>query len=88
MIAAQTTVPVLGVPVQSRALAGMDSLLSMVQMPAGVPVATFAIGVPGAKNAALFSAALLAGSYPAIGQALEKFRQAQTTAALGSSLEG
>jgi len=87
MLAAQTAVPVLGVPVQSRALSGMDSLLSIVQMPAGVPVATFAIGVAGAKNAALFSAALLAVEYPAIGTALAEFRAAQTAAALGSTPE-
>ena len=87
MLAAQTAVPVLGVPVQSRALSGMDSLLSIVQMPAGVPVATFAIGVAGAKNAALFSAALLAVEYPAIGAALAEFRAAQTAAALESTRE-
>ncbi|MGC2577516.1 MAG: 5-(carboxyamino)imidazole ribonucleotide mutase, partial [Terrimicrobiaceae bacterium] len=63
MIAAQTVVPVLGVPIQSRALNGLDSLLSIVQMPAGIPVATFAIGPAGARNAALFAAALLAGEY-------------------------
>jgi len=86
MIAAQTAVPVLGVPVQSKALSGIDSLLSIVQMPAGIPVATFAIGVPGAKNAALFAAALLAKDYPAIAKKLEKFRQAQTKEALESKL--
>lgn len=85
MLAAQTAVPVLGVPVRSRALSGMDSLLSIVQMPAGVPVATFAIGEAGAKNAALFSAALLAVEHPAIGRALADFRQAQTDAALEST---
>lgn len=88
MLAAQTAVPVLGVPVQSQALSGMDSLLSIVQMPAGVPVATFAIGIAGAKNAALFAAALLAGEDPAISSALMKFREAQTAAALTSTLEG
>ncbi|MET3008856.1 5-(carboxyamino)imidazole ribonucleotide mutase [Stenotrophomonas koreensis] len=78
MIAAKTAVPVLGVPVQSKALNGMDSLLSIVQMPAGVPVATFAIGQAGAANAGLFAAALLAHDHPAIAQALADFRSAQT----------
>lgn len=78
MIAAKTAVPVLGVPVQSRALNGMDSLLSIVQMPAGIPVATFAIGNAGASNAALFAAAMLASEQPAIGQALDAFRARQT----------
>ncbi|HCR32098.1 MAG TPA: 5-(carboxyamino)imidazole ribonucleotide mutase [Stenotrophomonas sp.] len=78
MIAAKTAVPVLGVPVQSKALNGMDSLLSIVQMPAGIPVATFAIGNAGASNAALFAAAMLASDLPAIGQALEAFRTRQT----------
>ncbi len=78
MIAAKTAVPVLGVPVQSKALNGMDSLLSIVQMPAGIPVATFAIGNAGASNAALFAAAMLASDQPSIGQALEAFRTRQT----------
>lgn len=78
MIAAKTAVPVLGVPVQSKALNGMDSLLSIVQMPAGIPVATFAIGNAGASNAALFAAAMLASDQPAIGQALDAFRTRQT----------
>ena len=78
MLAAKTTVPVLGVPVQSKALNGMDSRLSIVQMPAGVPVATFAIGQAGAANAGLFAAALLAHDHPAIAQALADFRSAQT----------
>ncbi|WP_329850560.1 5-(carboxyamino)imidazole ribonucleotide mutase [Stenotrophomonas pavanii] len=78
MIAAKTAVPVLGVPVQSKALNGMDSLLSIVQMPAGIPVATFAIGNAGASNAALFAAAMLARDQPAIGQALDAFRARQT----------
>jgi 5-(carboxyamino)imidazole ribonucleotide mutase len=82
MLAAFTRVPVLGVPVQSRALSGQDSLLSMVQMPAGVPVATFAIGAAGAKNAALFAAAVLATTDPAIRASLEAFRAAQTQAVL------
>ncbi|MGY0556381.1 5-(carboxyamino)imidazole ribonucleotide mutase [Lysobacter sp. A286] len=78
MLASKTTVPVLGVPVQSKALNGMDSLLSIVQMPAGVPVATFAIGDAGAANAALFAAAMLAVEYPAVGEALAQFRERQT----------
>lgn len=78
MIAAQTPVPVLGVPVQSRALKGMDSLLSIVQMPAGVPVATFAIGEAGARNAALFAAAMLARFDAKVADALNGFRRAQT----------
>jgi 5-(carboxyamino)imidazole ribonucleotide mutase len=78
MLAAKTAVPVLGVPVQSKALNGMDSLLSIVQMPAGIPVATFAIGVAGACNAALFAAAMLAPGSTAIDEALEKFRSRQT----------
>lgn len=78
MLAAQTPVPVLGVPVQSRALKGMDSLLSIVQMPAGVPVATFAIGEAGARNAALFAAAILARFDSAVADALNHFRAAQT----------
>ena len=82
MLAAFTRVPVLGVPVQSRALSGQDSLLSIVQMPAGVPVATFAIGVAGAKNAALFAAALLAGTDQGVRERLDAFRAAQTQAVL------
>ena len=78
MLAAKTAVPVLGVPVQSKALNGMDSLLSIVQMPAGVPVATFAIGNAGAANAALFAAALLAAGDDAIRDALDTFRARQT----------
>ncbi len=78
MLAAKTAVPVLGVPVQSKALNGMDSLLSIVQMPAGIPVATFAIGVAGAANAALFAAALLAPQHPGIATALGAFRKRQT----------
>jgi 5-(carboxyamino)imidazole ribonucleotide mutase len=82
MAAAKTALPVLGVPVQSRALNGLDSLLSIVQMPAGVPVATFAIGGAGATNAALFAAAILAPRYPRIAQALQDQRAAQTAAVL------
>ena len=78
MLAAKTTVPVLGVPVQSKSLNGMDSLLSIVQMPAGVPVATFAIGDAGAVNAALFAAAMLAATDPGIDAALAAFRERQT----------
>ena len=78
MLAAKTAVPVLGVPVQGKALNGMDSLLSIVQMPAGIPVATFAIGQAGAANAALFAAAMLAHGDPAIAAALAEFRQRQT----------
>jgi 5-(carboxyamino)imidazole ribonucleotide mutase len=87
MIAAQTALPVLGVPIESRALTGIDSLLSIVQMPAGIPVATFAIGLAGAKNAALFAAALLAGDHPAIADALSEFRRRQTQDALDSKLD-
>jgi 5-(carboxyamino)imidazole ribonucleotide mutase len=82
MTASKTTLPVLGVPVQSRALNGLDSLLSIVQMPAGVPVATFAIGTAGAANAALFAASILAARHPAIGAALRQQREAQTQAVL------
>lgn len=78
MLAAKTAVPVLGVPVQSKALNGMDSLLSIVQMPAGIPVATFAIGNAGAANAALFASAMLAQDHPAIAEALAAFRAKQT----------
>ena len=84
MLAAKTAVPVLGVPVQSKALNGLDSLLSIVQMPAGVPVATFAIGRAGAANAALFAAALLAHDHPAIAAALAAFRQTQTDTVLAA----
>ncbi len=78
MLASKTALPVLGVPVQSRTLNGLDSLLSIVQMPAGVPVATFAIGPSGATNAALFAAAMLAGEFPDIAAALAAFRARQT----------
>lgn len=80
MLAAKTRIPVLGVPVQSRALNGLDSLLSIVQMPRGVPVATFAIGEGGAANAALFAAAMLAVADPALAQRLEAWRAAQSAA--------
>jgi 5-(carboxyamino)imidazole ribonucleotide mutase len=82
MTASKTSLPVLGVPVQSKTLNGLDSLLSIVQMPAGVPVATFAIGAAGAKNAALFACSILAHRYPAVGNALDKFRSEQTDAVL------
>ena len=78
MTASMTTLPVLGVPVESKALKGMDSLLSIVQMPGGVPVATFAIGEAGAKNAALHGAAILALSDPALATRLSDWRKAQT----------
>ena len=80
MAAAITALPVLGVPVESKALKGMDSLLSIVQMPAGVPVGTLAIGKPGAINAALLAAAMLATSDPALGQRLAAWRAQQTDA--------
>ena len=82
MTAAKTSVPVLGVPVQSKVLNGTDSLLSIAQMPSGIPVATFAIGAAGAKNAALFAAAILANENAGIRAALDAFRQAQTAAVL------
>ncbi|MFD1431916.1 5-(carboxyamino)imidazole ribonucleotide mutase [Lacticaseibacillus yichunensis] len=81
MLAANTLVPVIGVPVKTRTLNGVDSLLSIVQMPAGVPVATMAIGEAGAANAALFAAAMLAGNDPALLARLTVFREAQTKAA-------
>lgn len=81
MIAAKTTVPVLGVPVASRHLQGLDSLVSIVQMPKGIPVATFAIGAAGAANAALFAVAMLASEDPALHQRLVDFRARQTAAA-------
>jgi len=82
MTAAKTRIPVLGVPVTSKALNGMDSLLSIVQMPKGIPVATFAIGTAGAANAALFAAAIVALGDPAVAAALASFRQSQTEAVL------
>ena len=82
MAAAKTSVPVLGVPVLSKSLNGMDSLLSIAQMPGGVPVATFAIGAAGAKNAALFAAAMLANEMIEVRIALDAFRAAQTAAVL------
>jgi 5-(carboxyamino)imidazole ribonucleotide mutase len=82
MTAAKTSVPVLGVPVQSKALGGIDSLLSIAQMPSGVPVATFAIGSAGARNAALFAAAIIANESSEVRLALDAFRSAQTAAVL------
>ena len=82
MLAAKTHLPILGVPIQSRTLNGIDSLLSIVQMPTGVPVATFAIGTSGAVNAAIFAASLCAATMPAIAQALATFRQQQTAEVL------
>ncbi|RQW78920.1 MAG: 5-(carboxyamino)imidazole ribonucleotide mutase [Methylococcus sp.] len=86
MLAAKTTLPILGVPVPSKYLKGKDSLFSIVQMPKGIPVATFAIGEAGATNAALFAAALLANQDTALGRRLETFREAQTQAVLEASL--
>ena len=83
MTAAKTSVPVLGVPVSTKTLSGLDSLLSIAQMPSGVPVATFAIGPAGAKNAALFAAAILANDHIEVRIALDAFRSAQTAAVLG-----
>jgi 5-(carboxyamino)imidazole ribonucleotide mutase len=82
MTASKTSLPVLGVPVQSKALNGLDSLLSIVQMPSGIPVATFAIGAAGAANAALCAAAILGNKYPAIATALDAFRAQQTDSVL------
>jgi 5-(carboxyamino)imidazole ribonucleotide mutase len=86
MAAAQTLLPVLGVPVQSQALQGLDSLLSIVQMPGGVPVATLAIGKAGATNAALLAVSILANSRPELREKLRKFRQDQTDGVLGDRL--
>ncbi len=87
MCAAQTVLPVLGVPVQSKALSGMDSLLSIVQMPFGVPVGTLAIGNAGAKNAALLAIAILANSRPELREKLHEFRRRQTEIVLESILD-
>ena len=86
MIAAQTWLPVLGVPVESRALKGLDSLLSIVQMPAGIAVGTLAIGIAGAKNAALLAASIVGLHAPKIRAAVEKFRSRQTKAVLRKKL--
>jgi 5-(carboxyamino)imidazole ribonucleotide mutase len=87
MVAAQTWLPVLGVPVESKVLRGVDSLLSIVQMPAGVPVGTLAIGTAGAKNAALLAIAILALKDEALRRALESFRERQTADVLAAKLE-
>lgn len=87
MIAAKTTLPVLGVPVKSRTLNGVDSLLSIVQMPAGIPVATLAIGAAGATNAALLAASILGNKYTHVREALIHFRQSQTDNVLAQSLD-
>ena len=86
MCASQTVLPVLGVPVQSKALSGMDSLLSIVQMPAGIPVGTLAIGTAGAKNAALLAISILANSRPELREKLKAFRREQTDKVLESDL--
>lgn len=86
MLAAKTTLPVLGVPVQSKALSGQDSLLSIVQMPRGVPVATFAIGEAGAANAALFAIAVLAGQFPVLADQLAEFRRRQAKSVMAMTL--
>ena len=86
MVAAQTIIPVLGVPIQSAALNGMDSLLSIVQMPAGIPVGTLAIGDAGAKNAALLAIAILSISHPTLRQKLQAFREEQTDKVLQTTL--
>jgi 5-(carboxyamino)imidazole ribonucleotide mutase len=85
MAAAKTMLPVLGVPVQSKALSGLDSLLSLVQMPGGIPVGTLAIGQAGAVNAALLAASIVAGSDSAVAERLRRFRTAQTDAVLDSA---
>ena len=87
MVAAQTVLPVLGVPVESHALKGVDSLLSIVQMPGGVPVGTLAIGKAGAINAALLAVAILATSRPELRERLRTFRDEQTNRVLGDALE-
>ena len=87
MIAAKTTLPVLGVPVQSKALSGKDSLLSIVQMPKGIPVATFAIGEAGAANAGLFAVSLLAATDAALADKLDAFRAEQTASVLAMTLD-
>ncbi len=84
MTASKTVLPVLGVPVESKALKGLDSLLSIQQMPAGIPVGTLAIGKAGAINAALLAAAILGGKYPHIREALRKFRRTQTARILAN----
>ena len=87
MVAGHTLLPVIGVPVQSRALNGLDSLLSIVQMPAGVPVATMAIGKAGAVNAALYAVAILAATRPALREKLRDFRRSRAEQVMGETLE-
>jgi 5-(carboxyamino)imidazole ribonucleotide mutase len=87
MVAAQTLIPVLGVPVESAALKGMDSLLSIVQMPGGIPVGTLAIGKAGAINAALLAVAILANSRPELREKLRKFREEQTAKVMNDKLD-
>ncbi len=87
MVAAQTWLPVLGVPIESKALKGIDSLLSIAQMPAGVAVGTLAIGVPGAKNAALLAASIIGLTNPSVRAKVEAFRSTQTEAVLAQKLE-
>ena len=84
MTAAKTSLPVLGVPVQSKMLSGIDSLLSIVQMPAGIPVGTLAIGRAGATNSALLAASILANKYPPVREALDRFRSEQTASVLAN----
>jgi len=86
MTAAKTTLPVLGVPVESKVLRGVDSLLSIVQMPVGIPVGTLAIGTAGASNAGLFAVAILANKYPQYRTALDEYRQWQTQTVLGQTV--
>jgi 5-(carboxyamino)imidazole ribonucleotide mutase len=88
MLAAKTIVPVLGVPIPATCLQGMDSLLSIVQMPKGIPVATLAIGKPGAANAALLAVAILAGQEPELGNRLRAWRQARSQEVLDAELPG
>jgi 5-(carboxyamino)imidazole ribonucleotide mutase len=88
MLAAKTTLPVLGVPVPSKYLKGMDSLLSIVQMPKGIPVATFAIGEAGAANSALFATAMIATQNPALTRKLVEFREKQEATVLATNLPG
>ena len=88
VLAAKTTLPVLAVPIPSKYLKGLDSLLSMVQMPSGIPVATFAIGEAGAANAGLFAASLIALSDPAVAAKLDEFRRAQEAKVLSATLPG
>jgi len=86
MVAAHTTLPVLGVPIESKALKGMDSLLSIAQMPAGIPVGALAIGIPGAKNAALLAISILGNKYPKLREKLKTFRKEQTNKVLKEKL--